>query len=99
MATLMDIYGKHYHMETWHTNARTARENEKLQSATLDSKIAQMRTVMLDESDELVTTPIDMGSFLYVPQDDGTWRVTYLTADRQNETRALDARAKGPMGV
>lgn len=95
MSALVDIHGNRYHTAMWHAEARTASEDKSLCAAAFardPNGTIKTRMVILSEAGELVTTPLDMGSYLYVPQDNGTWQVTYVTADRQNETRALDAK-------
>jgi hypothetical protein len=75
MAELIDIHGKKYHSERKTSSPQTNAEWEEWEKAVIKAGewIYSTRMVMVDESGELVTNPIDLGSGLITPQPDGSY--------------------------
>jgi len=76
MGTLTDIHGKQYHLETWYADAHTSLENSKIREAQGLIPHLRMKKVVVDETRELITGPIDLGGSIVTPQADGryTWK-------------------------
>lgn len=86
MATIQSRDGRLYSFEQWFAQAHTREEQKKLeqeqakaiQEKTFDwNAPIRMRTVLVDqETGERAPSIIDVGSYLYVEQDDGSWNVS-----------------------
>jgi hypothetical protein len=88
---ITDIHGNQYHVETRYNSHLTGEDGTRLIGEGQDPSLVMAKKILVDESGNPVTEPIDVGSHLYVPHPNGPYMVAKVV-ESDNQQYIGDSR-------